>query len=134
MLPNMTPNIARHKTAIRRHDLSLPVKCLLRDGLINTNTTVFDYGCGHGENVELLNGKAISCSGWDPAFCPDTPLVRSDIVNLGYVINVIEDISERGRALQRAWSLAVFAISASRSWTVSSRGWARFKSTLRRVS
>ena len=33
--------IARHKTAIRRPSYSLPIKCLLRDGLVHGETTVF---------------------------------------------------------------------------------------------
>ncbi len=43
--------IQRHKTAIRRGDLSRPVKCLLRDGLLGKDATFFDYGCGRGEDV-----------------------------------------------------------------------------------
>jgi hypothetical protein len=49
--------IKRHKTAIRRKDFSLSVKCLLRDGLLVTGRTFFDYGCGHGEDVELLGPR-----------------------------------------------------------------------------
>jgi len=46
--------IHRHKTAIRRGDSSRPVKCLLRDGLIDKGVTFFDFGCGRGEDIELL--------------------------------------------------------------------------------
>ncbi len=46
--------IQRHKTAIRRGDFSRPVKCLLRDGLLGKDVTFFDYGCGRGEDLELL--------------------------------------------------------------------------------
>ena len=41
-----------------------------------------------------------------PFFAPDRPLAPADIVNLGFVINVIEDPEERLAALTRAWSLA----------------------------
>ncbi len=34
----------------------------------------------------------------------DDPVVAADIVNLGFVINVIEDFDERLEALTRAWS------------------------------
>ena len=116
------PTIDRHKTAIRRYDLSLPVKCLLRDGLIGPETSVFDYGCGHGENVELLNERQITCHGWDPAFRPDVPLVTSDVVNLGYVINVIEDTNERSEVLRNAWDLARGVLTVSAQIVVSGRG------------
>ena len=39
-------------------------------------------------------------------FAPDAKLVNSDIVNIGFVINVIEDPIERIEALQRAHSLS----------------------------
>ena len=42
---------SRRKTAIRRPDLSRPVALALRDGLISETSTVFDYGCGHGDDV-----------------------------------------------------------------------------------
>ena len=49
-----TREIHGHKTAIRRGDFLRPVKCLLRDGLIRNDSTFFDYGCGRGEDVDLL--------------------------------------------------------------------------------
>src|SRR5208282_5420533 len=73
--------IERHKTAIRRKGYSLSVKCLLRDELFATERTFFDYGCGHGEEVELRAAQGVAASGWDPAFCPDQPRKPADIVN-----------------------------------------------------
>jgi DNA phosphorothioation-associated putative methyltransferase len=99
------PTIARYKTAIRRHDLSLPIKCALTDKLIGSTVRVFDYGCGHGEDIEHLTANGIACDGWDPAFRPNQPLCEADVVNLGYVINVIEDPAERLETLRRAWGL-----------------------------
>ena len=96
---------ARQKTAIRRKDHSLPVKCLLRDGLLPSNGSFFDFGCGHGEDVNLLQAQGVNCSGWDPAFRPNEQLLASDTVNIGYVLNVIEDREERDSALRRAWEL-----------------------------
>src|SRR5947209_19843266 len=83
--------IHRHKTAIRRGDYSRPVKCLLRDGLLAKEVTFFDYGCGRGEDVQLLSAEGVACWGWDPAYRPDAPRAAADVVNLGYLINVIED-------------------------------------------
>lgn len=97
--------IQRHKTAIRRGDFSRPVKCLLRDGLIGKDQTFFDYGCGRGEDLELLAAEGIVCSGWDPAHRPQADRTQADVVLLGYVLNVIEDPHERAATLQAAWRL-----------------------------
>ncbi len=78
--------IARHKTAIRRPSFSLPIKCLLRDGLVGEETTVFDYGCGHGQDIQLLRDMGIECEGWDPVFQPKAAKTPADVVNLGYVM------------------------------------------------
>ena len=37
----------------------------------------------------------ITVSGWDPAFFPDEDRTPADIVNLGCVVNVIEDPDDR---------------------------------------
>ena len=42
---------------------------------------------------------------WDPYWQPNTRKERSDIVNLGFVINVIESPKERADTLKEAWSL-----------------------------
>jgi DNA phosphorothioation-associated putative methyltransferase len=98
--------IPRHKTAICRADLSRLMKSGLQDGLINSSSSVFDYGCGHGQDVALLAGQGIACRGWDPAFRPNAPKKPADVVNLGFVLNVIEDVAERATALQQSWSHA----------------------------
>ena len=104
-MDNVNENIARHKTAIRRPSFSLPVKCLLRDGLIREETKVFDYGCGHGQDLELLSDMGIECQGWDPVFRPESDKKPADVVNLGYVINVVEHIEERSGVVRAAWDL-----------------------------
>ena len=98
--------VKRHKTAIKRYELSAPIKALIRDGLLDERKSVFDYGCGRGSDIRILNRRGFQCSGWDPAFCPAKPKVESDIVNLGYVINVIEDPEERSETLAQAWELS----------------------------
>lgn len=42
----------------------------------------------------------------DPHFSPDAAIEPADFVNLGYVLNVIEDPGERRSTLQRAYDLA----------------------------
>lgn len=122
MTPPANQIIQRHKTAIRRHDLSLPVKCLVRDELIDQATTVFDYGCGHGENIALLNDQGIACRGWDPVYRPSGIKANSDVVNLGYVINVIEHPEERTDTLREAWGLSDKLLVVSAQIQVSGRG------------
>jgi DNA phosphorothioation-associated putative methyltransferase len=107
--PDPSP-IQRHRTAIRRTGFSLPVSCLLRDGLLDTSRSFFDYGCGHGQDLELLGGIGVAGEGWDPAHRPEVDRREAEVVNLGYVINVIEDPKERAEALRRAWSLARFLL------------------------
>ena len=48
-------------------------KCGMRDGLIESSMTIFDYGCGYGRDVQLLAIRGYSAAGWDPAFFPENP-------------------------------------------------------------
>ena len=107
-----------HKTAIQRWALSRPVALALEDGLLSTATTFFDYGCGRGGDLLRLHKMGVPVSGWDPAFFPDEVRTPADIVNLGYVVNVIEDPEERAVALCGAWELVqkVLIVSARLEW------------------
>jgi DNA phosphorothioation-associated putative methyltransferase len=102
----MLAQIARHRTAIRRTDLSRPIRTALEDQLIRDTTTVLDYGCGQGDDVRNLATLGVTCIGWDPQYCPNTTMCTSDVVNLGYVVNVIEDAQERASVLRSAWEYA----------------------------
>jgi DNA phosphorothioation-associated putative methyltransferase len=106
--------VHRHRAAISRHELSRPIRLALEDEIISTDTTVFDYGCGRGDDLRLLRQRQIKCDGWDPAYRPKSRNVAAEIVNLGYVINVIEDESERAGALKQSWALTerVLIVSA----------------------
>lgn len=98
--------VERHRTAIKRYDLSKPVKMLLGRGLLRKHDTFFDFGCGHGMDVEALRNLGYEASGWDPAFRPDAAKTRATVVNLGYVLNVIENPAERLGVVREAFSLA----------------------------
>ena len=76
--------IERHKAAIKRSDYSRPVKCLWRDRIITPDRTLFDYGCGHGDDLSALREEGINCEGFDPSFRPDVTPQQADIVNIGY--------------------------------------------------
>ncbi|MGI0492159.1 DNA phosphorothioation-associated putative methyltransferase [Alkalinema pantanalense CENA528] len=99
------PKIDRHKAALVRNELSKPVRVALEAGLFPPETTFFDYGCGHGGDVERIGDRGYASAGWDPYYRPDTFYQAADVVNLGYIINVIEDPAERREALLKAWGL-----------------------------
>ena len=67
---------------------------------------VFDYGCGRGDDLRLLEGMKVPASGWDPVYRPDGRREPADVVNLGFVLNVIEDAAERRDTLKEAFELA----------------------------
>lgn len=98
--------IRRDKTALKRAELSRPLRLALESALLEGSADVFDYGCGHGSDVRLLRGLGHEASGWDPAHAPHEPLRKAALVNLGFVINVIENPAERVEVVRRAWSLA----------------------------
>ncbi|WP_107851499.1 DNA phosphorothioation-associated putative methyltransferase [Oceanimonas marisflavi] len=100
------PGIDRHKTALVRHELSSPMKSLAKNGYLEGSYSIFDYGCGRGDDLRELEAHGLDALGWDPNFQPDNDKVTSDIVNLGFVLNVIEDQDERLEALLDAWALA----------------------------
>lgn len=110
----MSLAIQRHRTAIKRSELSRPLQLSVDHGLVTERTTVFDYGCGRGDDVRHLNQKGIAAQGWDPLYRPADTRTSADVVNLGYVINVIEDPHERVRVLKDAWALTqkVLIVSA----------------------
>jgi len=110
---NEPAEVERHRTAIKRYDLSKPVKMALDRGVLQKRHTFFDYGCGHGMDIEALKGLGYEAAGWDPAFQPNAPLHQADIVNLGYVLNVVEEPPERVEALKRAYGLAKRALIIS---------------------
>ena len=99
----MTVIINSHKTAITRNSHSLPIKLAIHDQIISTSRDVFDYGCGKGDDIAFLKDQEIACSGWDPVHVSDTSCEEADVVNLGYVINVIENLQERVETLKKAF-------------------------------
>ncbi|MFO0590502.1 MAG: DNA phosphorothioation-associated putative methyltransferase [Polyangiaceae bacterium] len=108
------PVVLRHRTALQRYSLSTPMQALWRYGFVESGASVFDYGCGRGDDVRILKSLGVDASGWDPHFAPHEPKVHADVVNIGFVINVIEDNRERRDALTGAYALArkVLAVAA----------------------
>lgn len=114
----MTTPVARHKTAMSRAALSRPVATAIRDEILEPTKSVFDYGCGRGDDVRHLISLGYSAAGWDPNHRPNAERRSADVVNLGYVINVIERQDERAATLRQAWELArdVLVVSSRLTW------------------
>jgi len=105
--------VHRHRTAMVRHTLSQPMSLAVRHGMVRPGVTVFDYGCGQGDDLRALAAAGVIAVGWDPHFAPATPRQEAEIVNLGFVLNVIEDPAERVIALKGAWALATRVLVVS---------------------
>ena len=105
-IPPNTTDVARHRTALTRYELSAPIQTLIRAGYLDGGYRLFDYGCGKGDDVRILTENGLSAQGWDPHFCPQAPRDSADLVNLGFVINVIEDPAERAETLASAYELS----------------------------
>lgn len=95
-----------HRTAISRGTLSRPTRLAVDLGILSDDETFFDYGCGRGEDVLGLDRLGFAARGWDPHHRPAEVVVDSDVVNIGYVVNVIADPNERRTALDTAWKHA----------------------------
>jgi DNA phosphorothioation-associated putative methyltransferase len=102
---NNKTKIDRHKTAIQRQGLSTPMKALAKYNYLNSDYTVFDYGCGLGDDLIELEAHGIDAAGWDPKHRLEVDRFSCDLVNIGFVINVIEDREERIEAIQLAFEL-----------------------------
>ncbi|MCC9309119.1 DNA phosphorothioation-associated putative methyltransferase [Kitasatospora sp. RB6PN24] len=108
----------RRLTAIGRTTLSVPARQAVTDLQITPTTTVLDYGCGRGGDVRGLEGMAVPAVGWDPFYQPDGRVQPADVVLLTYVLNIIEDPSERRATLRQAWDLAgsLLVVSTRLTW------------------
>jgi hypothetical protein len=97
--------IDRQRTAIARYELSAPMKALAKNGFLEGQYSIFDYGCGRGDDLRELEAHGLDALGWDPNFLPDADLHNADLVNIGFVVNVIEERNERMEAIHGAWEL-----------------------------
>lgn len=114
----MNGAVPRHRTALVRGILSRPLTTAITDKIVTTDTTVFDYGCGRGTDLHHHTQLGITNAGWDPVHRAQAFPQPADVVNLGYVLNVIEDPDERTTTLRRTWDLAqhVLVVSARMAW------------------
>lgn len=108
-----TVKISREKTALARRWLSQPVGLMIRFGMLAKDHELFDYGCGRGDDVATLQANGYAAFGWDPNLRSDGERRSADIVNLGFVLNVIEDPHERIETLRTAWGFAKRGLTVS---------------------
>lgn len=106
-------NVERHRTAIDRDRLSVPMQLLARHHYFDGSFSIFDYGCGKGDDVRELEAHGLDIHAWDPVHRKDNDKKKADIVNLGYVINVIEDKKERAATLIDAYKHTNKVLSVS---------------------
>jgi hypothetical protein len=102
--------VKRHLTAIDRDKLSAPMQALARHNYLDGEYSVFDYGCGKGDDAKELEAHGIDVAFWDPVYYPERSKKSADIVNLGYVINIIEERGERDRVLRDAFKVAALNV------------------------
>ena len=75
-----------HLTAISRKDLSLPVRWLKKQGLLQGR--MLDYGRG-------FDCDCLSCEGYDPYYRPIVPEGKFNTIFCVYVLNILPDPKER---------------------------------------
>jgi len=89
------------------------MQALARHNYLNGEYTVLDYGCGKGDDVRELEAHGIDVIGYDPVHRSEVKLTKKDIVNLGFVLNVIEERIERTETLKKAFSYSKKLLIAS---------------------
>ncbi len=76
-----------HLTAIDRTKLSSPVRFLADNNLLKSR--ILDFGCGLGNDVDLLQQKGLDITGYDPYYAPIDPVGKFDTIVCCYVLNVL---------------------------------------------
>lgn len=105
----------RWKTAIKRQDLSLPLRNALSSSFLPRSGSWLDFGCGHGLDMPRLCDRTdgrYEVHNFDPYYCPKFLKLKDtySIVSLIYVLNVIEEPFERCKLLQLTWDLCTAAM------------------------
>jgi DNA phosphorothioation-associated putative methyltransferase len=105
----------RWKTAIKRQDLSLPVRNALSSNFLPTSGSWLDFGCGRGLDMPRLSDRTdgrYEVDSFDPYYYPKFQKLKKtySILSLVYVLNVIEEPFERCKLLQLTWDLCTDAM------------------------
>ena len=96
--------IPRHKAALKRSELSLPMAATVDAGILQHHHAHLDYGCGRGDDVRFLQAMGFRSRGYDPHYFPRTQKA-ADVVTLIYVLSTIEVPIVRCEVLMSAYRL-----------------------------
>lgn len=97
--------IPRHKAALKRRELSLPMAAAVDAGILQPHHAHLDYGCGRGDDVRFLQAMGFRSRGYDPYYFPHTPKRAADVVTLLYVLSTVEVPMLRYQVLIGAYQL-----------------------------
>ena len=94
--------IKSYETAMARSKLSAPVQWAIEKGEVNNS--IYDYGCGRGDDVRILNTMGYKAIGYDPHWAITTEpnmleFTTPTTIFCSYVLNVIADKQERKQVL-----------------------------------
>lgn len=81
-----------HLTAIKRTDLSVPVRYLLQHGLLKGR--ILDFGCGFGYDTDELKQRGYDITGYDYHYRTEYPKGKFDTIICIYVLNVLEPYAQ----------------------------------------
>lgn len=79
-------------TAIKRTDISVPTRYLLKHDLLKGR--ILDYGCGFGFDTDELKRQGYDITGYDYYYRPDYPGEKFDTIICNYVLNVLEPYAQ----------------------------------------
>ena len=92
-----------HKTAIKRIKPSLPARNIV-SFLINKVESIFDYGCGNGNDISFYKKYFKTVKGFDPYYRNiDITEIKDnsfEAVTCIYVLNVIDNVKERLKVIE----------------------------------
>ncbi len=91
--------------APKRRYLSLMMRNILNNNLLEKTETHLDYGCGHGGDVKILRDRGYKSVGYDPYYFPQLPDNKFDVVSCGHVLNVLTSPQERLDVVRKCWDL-----------------------------
>lgn len=81
-----------HLTAIKRNDLSVPVRYLLQHNLLKGR--ILDFGCGFGYDTDELKRRGYDIVGYDDYYQKKYPEGKFDTIFCVYVLNVLEPYAQ----------------------------------------
>jgi len=86
--------------------MSRPMRFCIQNQIILKKDSIFDYGCGRGFDIKKLRELGYKANGFDPYYAKENPLIYSDVVTCLFVLDVIENHSDRVEVLKKIWLLS----------------------------